>query len=103
MALARAHIARRRTEEPAGSLLLEDVRRPAGNARAREHRGRERRRYVRNVEDERRVVLDVRLQRAVGLAALELGQCGSLEALGDLDLRRAQLARGLLEDARARV
>ena len=44
----RADVARRRPEEPPGALLLEDVRRPAGDARAGEHRGRERRRDLRD-------------------------------------------------------
>ena len=64
----RADVPRRRPEQPAGSLLLEDVRRPAGHARAGEHRRRQRRRDLRDVEDERRVVLDVRLERPLGMA-----------------------------------
>ena len=59
----RPDVARDRPEEAAGALLLEDVRRPAGDARAREHRGRERRRDLGDVEHDRRVVLDVRRQR----------------------------------------
>src|SRR5581483_11350179 len=98
-----ADVFRRRAEELPLALLLEDVRRPARDARAREHRRSDGRRHLGDVEDERRVVLDVRLERPVGLAPLELGERGLLEALGDLDLRRAKLARGVLEDARARI
>ncbi len=76
-------VPRRRPEQPPGSLLLEDVRRPAGDARAREHRRRERRRDLGDVEHERRVVLDVRLQRPLGMAPLELRQRSLLELLGD--------------------
>src|SRR5881397_1654008 len=39
-------IARGRAEQAAGLLLLEDVRRPAGNPRTREHRRREPRREL---------------------------------------------------------
>ena len=100
---AGADVARGRPEEPPGPLLLEDVRRPAGDARAGEHRRRERRRNLGDVEHDRRVVLDVRREHALGMALLERLQRDLLELLGDLDLRRAELLRRALEDPRARV
>ena len=75
----RAYVPRGRPEEPAGSLLLQDVRRPAGDPRAGEHRRREGRRNLRDIQDECRVVLDVRLQRPLGMPPLELRQRGFLE------------------------
>src|SRR5512132_1181557 len=65
-ALARADVAGRRPEEAAGLLLLHDVRRPAGDTRASEHRGRKRRWDLRDVEDDRRVVLDIGREHPVG-------------------------------------
>ena len=65
VALGRADVTRRRTEEAARLLLLENVRRPARDARAREHRGRERRWDLGDVEDDCRVVLDVRGEDAI--------------------------------------
>ena len=67
----RPDIARRRPEQPAGPLLLEDVRRPPGHAGAGEHRRRERRRDLCDVEHDRRVVLDVRREHAIGVPLLQ--------------------------------
>ena len=94
----------RRPEEPARALLLEDVRRPAGDARAGEHRGRERRRDLAR----RRARPPSSTRRSSPARARDARSCscrerGLLELLGDLDLRRAELLRGPLEDARARV
>src|SRR4051794_38456536 len=70
-ALRRSDITCRRAEQPARALLLEDVRRPACDARAREHRGCERRGDLRNVEDDGGVVLDIRGEHAVRRALLQ--------------------------------
>ena len=88
----RADVARRRPEEPTGALLLEDVGRPAGHARAGEHRRRERRRGVGDVENDGRVVLDVRHQRALwvplpGAPGAQLPRASS----ANVDIRRVEL------------
>ena len=85
------------------ALLLEDVRRPARGARAREHRRRELRRDVRDVEDDRRPELDVRREHAVGLARVELRERHALELVRDLEARRAELLRGAPEEPRPRI
>src|SRR5436190_1158844 len=102
-ALGWSDIAGRRPEEPARALLLEDVGRPAGDARAREHGRRQRRRDLGDVEHKSRVVLDVRSQGPLRMPTLELGERSLFEPLGDLDLGRAELARRPLQDARARI
>src|SRR5438874_2144692 len=51
LAFCGPHVTRRGPEETACLLLLEDVRRPAGHAGAPEHRRRERRRDLCDVED----------------------------------------------------
>ena len=53
-----------------GALLLEDVRRPAGHAGAREHGREERRRDLGDVEHDGRPELDVRGEHALGMARL---------------------------------
>src|SRR4051794_28661758 len=103
LALCWSDIARRRPEEAPGSLLLEDVRGPAADARAREHRRRERRRNLRDVEHDRRVVLDVRREHTIRRPFLQRLQRDRFEVFRDLHVRRAELLRGALEDARARV
>src|SRR4029079_12762092 len=65
-ALARADVASRRPEEATGLLLLHDVRGPAGDTRAGEHRWRKRRWDLRDVEDDRRVVLHIGREHPVG-------------------------------------
>ena len=52
---------------------------------------------------DRRPELDVRGQHAVGLARVQLGERRLLQRLGDLEARRAELARRAAQDARARV
>src|SRR2546423_15082245 len=79
-------VPRLRAEELAGSLLLEDVRRPTRDTGAGEHRRCQRRRDVGDVEHESRVELDVRLERPLGMAALQLGERNLLEPLRNLDL-----------------
>jgi hypothetical protein len=59
-----------KAEQTAGPLLLEDVGRPTGDARAGEHRRREPRRDLGDVEHDRRVVLDVRREHALGMPLL---------------------------------
>ena len=66
---AGADIAGRRPDEPAQPLLLQDVRRPARGARAREHRRRELRRDLGDVEHDRRPELDVRREHAIRACA----------------------------------
>ena len=88
----RPDVLRGRADQPALALLLEDVGRPAGHARAREHRREQLRRHLGVVEHDRRPELDVGGQHAVGLARLQLGERGLLERLGDLEARRADLA-----------
>src|SRR5256886_11529703 len=101
--LGGSDIARRRPEEPARSLLLEDVRRPARDARAREHGRDELWRDLRDVEDDGGVVLDVRREHPVGIPLLERLERDLLELLRDLDVRRAELERRPLEQPRAWV
>src|SRR3954454_5553470 len=84
-ARARADVPGGRPDEARLALLLEDVRRPARDARAREHRGEELRRDLGGVEHDGRQDLDVGGQHAVGTARLELGQRRLLERLGDLE------------------
>ena len=84
-------------------ILLEDVRRPAGRARAGEHRRRELWRHVRDVEHHRRPELDVRREHPIGLARVELGERDALELVGDLEPRRAELLRRSPEQPRPRV
>ncbi len=91
---AGADVSGRRPHEPAEALLLEDVGRPARGARAGEHRRRELRRHVRDVEHDRRPELDVRREHAVGLARVQLRERDALELLRDLEPRRAELLRG---------
>src|SRR5512132_4022937 len=98
-----ADVLRRRPDEPPLALLLEDVGRPAGHARAREHAREERRRHLGLVEHHRRPELDVGGEDAVGLARLQLGERGALERLGHLEARGAQLAGRAPQDARARI
>ena len=99
----RPDVLRRRPDQPALALLLEDVRRPAGGARAGEQRREQVRRHLGVVEHDGRPELDVRRQHAVGLARVQLGERGLLERFGDLDARRAELARGAAQHAGARV
>src|SRR6266851_3674036 len=99
VALGRADVARRRPKQTARFLLLENVRGPAGDARAREHRGRERRRDLGDVEDDRRVVLDVRRENTVRGALLKRCERRALELLRHLDVRRPELPRRPLQDA----
>src|SRR3954452_9357070 len=81
-------VLRGRAAEAALALLLEDVRRPTGDARGGEHRREQIGRPVRVVEDHRRPDLDVGGQDAVGTASLELGKRGLLERLSHLESRR---------------
>src|SRR2546425_9875945 len=71
IALGRADVTRRRPEQTARFLLLKNVRGPAGDARAREHRERERRRDLGDVEHDRGVVLDDRGEGTSGGALLK--------------------------------
>src|SRR5919109_589136 len=103
LALGRSDIAGRRTEQPAGSLLLEDVRGPPRDTRASEHGRCERGWNLGDVEDKRRVVLHVRPQGTLRMPTLQLGESRFFEPLRDLDLRRTELPRRALEDARARI
>ena len=77
--------------------------RPAGDARTGEQRREQLRRHFGEVEHHGRPELDVGRQHAVGLARLQLGQRGLLERLGDLEPRRADLARGAAQHAGARI
>src|SRR5262245_46739993 len=101
-ACAGPDVLRGRAHEHAEALLLEDVRGPARCARAGEHRRRERRRHLGNVEHDRRPVLDVRPRVAGALLGDRLVR-HLLELLGDRDPRRAELLRHALEHARARI
>src|SRR5438128_6682675 len=99
VALGRADVTRRRPKQTARFLLLENVRGPAGDARAREHRGRERRRDLSDVEHDRGVVLDVRGEDTIGGALLKRRERGDLQLLRHLDVRRPELLRRPLQDA----
>src|SRR3954447_4475939 len=92
-----------RADQAPGALLLEDVRRPAGRARAREQRQEQGRRDLREVEDHRRPELDVGREHAVGLAGLELLERGVLELCRDLGAGGIELRRGLAQHPRARI
>ena len=84
---------RRGPDQPAGLLLLEDVRRPAAGAGTGEHRGEHVRGDLGEVEDDRGPELDVGLQHPVGPTGPQLGQRRLLERLGHLVARRVELAR----------
>src|SRR5207245_9679434 len=90
-------------DQTAGSLLLEDVSRPAGDACAAEHRRRQVGGDAGDVEHDGRPVLDVRLELAVGRLLAPHLKRRFLECGRNLDTRRAQLDRGALEHTRARV
>src|SRR3954466_8508738 len=102
-ARSRADVDGGRADQAALPLLLEDVRGPAGHARACEHRREEVRRHVRVVEHDSRPELDVRGEHAVRAARLQLGQSGVLERLRTLEPRRADLTCGAAQHAGARV
>src|SRR6478752_3176498 len=90
-----ADVARRRPDESAGLLLLEDVRGPSGRARTREHRREHRRRDLREVEDDGGPELDVRREHPVGPAGVQLVERGLLEGGRGLEAGRTEaLARG---------
>src|SRR4051794_5572945 len=97
------HVDGARADQPAGALLLEDVRRPARGARAGEQRRHQLRRHLCRVEHDRRPELDVGGQHAVRLAGGELGQRGGLDGLGHLQPAGPQLARRAVQHTRARV
>ena len=78
-------------ESAPGALLLEDVRRPAGDPRAGEHRGSQVGRNLGQVEDDGGVELDVRRDHVVGLVVAERGKRGLLERRGNLEAGRAEL------------
>src|SRR3546814_20976118 len=69
-----AGVERRRTDQAAGALLLEDVRRPTTGPGAGEHRGEHRRGDLGEVQDDGRPELDVGRQDAVGTPLLKIGQ-----------------------------
>src|SRR3546814_301202 len=98
-----AGVDRRRTDQAAGALLLEDVRRPTTGPGAGEHRGEHRRGDLGEVQDDGRPELDVGLQDAVGTTLLELGQRGLLQGLGDLVARCVQLLGGATQHSGTRV
>ena len=87
----------------ASSLLLQDVRAPAGRPGAGEERGEQIGRYAREVQHDRRPELDVGLQDPVRLALAQLGQGGVLQRQRHLVARRGQLLRRRAQDPRPRV
>src|ERR1700730_1163582 len=95
----RTDVARGRPEEAGRLLLLEDVRRPAGHARAGEPRRCERRRDLGDVEDDRRVVLDIGGENTIRRALLQRRERRALELLRHLDVWRPELLRRPLQDA----
>src|SRR6266550_5200132 len=99
LALGGADVARRRTEQAARLLLLENVRRPTRDPRAGEHRRREGRRDLGDVENNGGVVLDVRSENTVGRALLKRRERRALELLGHLHVRGPELLRRSLQDA----
>src|SRR3954470_19863814 len=99
----RADVLRRRPDEPRLALLLEDVGRPTGHARAGEHAREERRRHLGQVEDDGRPELDVGRKDAIGLARLQLGERRALQRLGHLVAGRAELTRRAPQDAGPRI
>src|SRR5579871_4700652 len=74
----RADVLGGRPDELRFALLLEDVRRPARDARAGEQRGEQVRRDFGHVEHDRRPELDVGREHTVGAAGLQLGERGPL-------------------------
>src|SRR6266481_295076 len=99
VALGGADVTRGGPEQAARFLLLENVRRPARDPRAGEHRRREGRRDLGDVEDDGRVVLDVRGEDPVGGTLLQCCERRGLELLGHFDVRRPELLRRPLQDA----
>src|SRR4051812_25997936 len=100
---ARPDVAGGRANEAAGLLLLDDVRRPARDARTPEHGRRQVGRDLRDVEDDRGPELDVRLERAVRGLLAQRRERGLLERGRHLDARRSELLRCTAEDAGARI
>src|SRR5207248_5640473 len=84
--LARAgpDVAGRGPHEPAERLLLHDVRAPAGDPGAREHRREHVRGYLGEVEDHGRPELDVGREYPVRAAGVQLLQGRLLQRLGRL-------------------
>src|SRR5829696_3843251 len=103
LAGARPDVRGRGAHQAPLALLLEDVRRPSADARAREHRGEHVRRDLGHVEHDGRPELDVRGEHAVGTAGLELGERRPLELLGGLEPRRLELPGSAAQDTGARV
>src|SRR5512135_853144 len=101
-ARARPDVARGRADENTEPLLLEDVRRPAGRPRAREHRRSQLWRHLGDVEDDSRPVLDVRPRVTLVLPGDRLVR-DLLQLLGHVDPRRAELLRDALENARTGI
>src|SRR5258708_1872800 len=102
-ARTRADVGSARADQAAGALLLEDVRGPAGGARADEQRREEVRGYLCVVEHDRRPELDVGGEDAIRLAGGELLQGGGLECLGELQPGYSELARRASQHAGARI
>src|SRR6185503_5686773 len=95
-------VARRRTDQAARRLLLEDVRAPAGGAGTGEHRGEHVAGDLGEVEDDGRPELHVGLDRAVGTALAQLLEGGVLQGQGGLESRGAELLGGAAEHTGAR-
>src|SRR3954469_11859083 len=83
----RAGVDRRRPDEPARSLLLEDVGAPSSGAGAGEHRREHVCGHLGEVEDHGRPELHVGGQHAVGVAGLQFRECCLFQRLGHLDTR----------------
>src|SRR4051794_13765290 len=98
-----ADVAGRGADQPPGLLLLEDVGRPAGGARTREHRREHRRRDLGEVQDDGGPELHVGRQDAVGPAGVQLVERRLLEGGGRLVARGAEALAGRTQDAGARV
>src|SRR5699024_979549 len=90
----RSRVPRGGTYQPAGALLLQDVRAPPGGPGAGEHRGEHVRRHLGEVEHDRRPELHVRLQHPVRAALSQLRERRLLQLLRDLVAGGLQLLGG---------
>ena len=93
----------RRANQLRLALLLEDVCRPSGDARAGEHRREQVRRHFGQIKHDRRPELDVRREHAVGLTGVELRERSLLERFGDFKARRAKFCACAPQHPRAGV
>src|SRR5262245_25650269 len=93
----------RRADQPTGLLLLEDVSTPARRPCAREHRREHVRRYLGEVQHDRRPELDVGFEHAVWPPGAQLIECRLLQCDGHLIAGGAELLGSAAQNPRSRI